>query len=144
MFDQGKATAWVPESANLVETLLGRGADGDMAEAEAAIERLAAAPADEGLAVRDIWLLRLRPLVAEAHGDEAAYPQPSGSLPPDGEIAWLRRTYSVGRGDAMTMVTQVIAASRNRRVPIVSKLGCTPRHRGCTVYRRAEVLTVTD
>ncbi|MGB6208354.1 hypothetical protein [Mycobacterium sp.] len=31
-----------------------------MAEAEAAIERLAAAPADEGLMIRDIWLLRLR------------------------------------------------------------------------------------
>ena len=34
--------------AVLVETLLDRGADGDVAEAEAAIERLAAAPADEG------------------------------------------------------------------------------------------------
>ena len=30
------------------------GADGDVAEAEAAIERLAAAPSDDGLAVRDI------------------------------------------------------------------------------------------
>ena len=44
-----------------------------MAEAEAAIERLAAAPADEGLVIRDIWLLRLRALLARAHGDEAAY-----------------------------------------------------------------------
>ena len=39
-----------------------------MAEAEAAIERLAAAPADEGLVMRDIWLLRLRALLARAHG----------------------------------------------------------------------------
>jgi hypothetical protein len=30
--------------------------------AEAAIERLAAAPADEGLVIRDIWLLRLQAL----------------------------------------------------------------------------------
>ena len=44
-----------------------------MAEAEAAIERLAAAPADEGLAIRDIWLLRLRAQLARARGDEAAY-----------------------------------------------------------------------
>ena len=44
-----------------------------MAEAEAAIERLAAAPADEGLVMRDIWLLRLRALLARAHGDDAAY-----------------------------------------------------------------------
>jgi hypothetical protein len=57
----------------LVETLLDRSADGDVAEAEAAIERLAAAPADEGLVIRDIWLLRLRALLARAHGDPAAY-----------------------------------------------------------------------
>jgi hypothetical protein len=43
------------------------------AEAEAAIERLVAAPADEGLVIRDIWLLRLRALLARAHGDAATY-----------------------------------------------------------------------
>jgi hypothetical protein len=48
-------------------------ADGDVAEAEAAIERLAAAPADEGLVIREIPLLRMRALLAKAHGDEAAY-----------------------------------------------------------------------
>ncbi len=58
----------------LVETLLDRGADGDVAEAEAAIERLAAAPADEGLVIRDIWLLRLRALLARAHGDDDRLP----------------------------------------------------------------------
>jgi hypothetical protein len=36
-----------PATAVLVETLLDRCADGDVAEAEAAIERLAAAPADD-------------------------------------------------------------------------------------------------
>ena len=40
-------------------------------EAEAAIERLASAPADEGLVIREIWLLRLRALLARAHGDAA-------------------------------------------------------------------------
>jgi class 3 adenylate cyclase len=57
----------------LVETLLDRGAEGDVAEAEAAIDRLANLPAGEGLAVRDIWLLRLRALLVRARGDEAAY-----------------------------------------------------------------------
>jgi hypothetical protein len=56
-----------------VETLLDRRADGDVAEAEAAIERLAAAPADDGLAIRDIWLLRLPALLSKALGDDVAY-----------------------------------------------------------------------
>jgi len=56
-----------------VQTLLDRAADGDVAEAEAAIERLADAPADEGLVIREIWLLRLRALLASAHGDDARY-----------------------------------------------------------------------
>jgi len=57
----------------LVETLLERGAGGDIAEADAAIDRLAAAPTDDGLVIRDIWLLRLRALLAQAHGDDTAY-----------------------------------------------------------------------
>ena len=56
-----------------METLLDRGTEGDVAEAQAAIDRLAAVPADEGLAMRDIWLLRPRALLARARGDEAAY-----------------------------------------------------------------------
>jgi hypothetical protein len=57
----------------LVETLVGRQDEGDLVEAEAAIKRLAAAPADDGLVVRDIWLLRLRAVLARARGDEATY-----------------------------------------------------------------------
>ena len=72
----GQLLSWgVPVTGVLVETLLDHGADGEVAEAEAAIERLAAAPADEGLVIRDIWLLRLRALVARAHDDAAAYAQ---------------------------------------------------------------------
>jgi hypothetical protein len=56
-----------------VETLLDRGADDDVTEAEAAITRLADTPADEGLVIREVWLLRLRALLARAHGDAAAY-----------------------------------------------------------------------
>ena len=103
LFREGRLLAWgIPATGVLVETLLDRGADGDVAEAEAAIERLAAAPADEGLVIRDIWLLRLRALLARAHGDAAAYARLPGSLPRHGENAWLRGAYRVGRGDAMT------------------------------------------
>ena len=49
------------------------GTDADVAEAQAAIERLAAAPADDGLVIREIWLLRLSALLARAHGDDTAY-----------------------------------------------------------------------
>jgi len=61
------------DSCVLVETLLERGANGDVIDAEAAIERLAAAPADEGLVIREIWLLRLQALLARAQGDDARY-----------------------------------------------------------------------
>jgi hypothetical protein len=71
---EGQLLAWgTPTTGVLVETLLDRAAEGDVGEAEAAIDRLAAAPADERLAIRDIWLLRLRALLARAHGDQAAY-----------------------------------------------------------------------
>jgi hypothetical protein len=74
LFREGQLLGWgVPATGVLVETLLDRGADGDVVEAEAAIERLAAAPTDDGLAARDILLLRLRALLARAHGDAATY-----------------------------------------------------------------------
>jgi class 3 adenylate cyclase len=71
---EGKVLAWgIPATGVLVETLVDRGAESDVAEAEAAIERLAAAPTDDGLVVRDIWLLRLRALLARARRDETGY-----------------------------------------------------------------------
>ncbi len=74
LFREGHLLAHgIPATGVLVETLLDRGTESDMAEAEAAIERLAAAPADEGLVIREIWLLRLRALLARAHGDDNAY-----------------------------------------------------------------------
>jgi hypothetical protein len=96
LFREGQLLAWgVPATGVLVETLVDRGADGDVAEAEAAIERLAAAPADEGLVNRDVWLLRLRALLARAYGDVAAYAQfrdryreMARSLGFEGHIAW--------------------------------------------------------
>ena len=75
LFRAGQQLYAVPATGFLVETLLERGTRGDVAEAEAVIERLAAAPADEGLVIQEIWLLRLRALLARAHGDNAAYTQ---------------------------------------------------------------------
>ena len=96
LFREGRLLWWgIPATGVLVETLLDRGTDGDMVEAEAAIERLADAPADDGLVIRDIWLLRLRALLARAHGDDAAYAHlrdryrdMAKTLGFEGHIAW--------------------------------------------------------
>jgi class 3 adenylate cyclase len=96
VFREGQLLAWgLPATGVLVETLLDCGTDGDIAEAEAAIERLAAAPADEGLVIREIWLFRLRALSGRAHGDAAAYLQfrdryrdMAKTLGFEGHIAW--------------------------------------------------------
>jgi hypothetical protein len=90
-----------------VETLLDRGTESDLAEAEAAVERLATAPAEEGLVMREIWLLRLRALLARAHGEAAAYAHlrdryrdMAKTLGFDGHIAWaeaMPRRRSAGR-----------------------------------------------
>jgi class 3 adenylate cyclase len=74
LFREGRLLGWgIPATGVLVETLLDRETISDVAEAEAAIERLAAAPAEDGLAVRDVLLLRLRALLARARGDDTAY-----------------------------------------------------------------------
>ncbi len=96
VFREGRLLLWsISATGVLVETLLDRAADSDVVEAEAAIERLAAAPAEEGLAIRDTWLLRLRALLARAHGDAAAcahfrdrYRDMARTLGYEGHIAW--------------------------------------------------------
>jgi len=71
---EGQVLSWgVLTTGVLVETLLDRGTEGDVAEAEAAIERVAAAPADGDLVMREIWLQRMRALLARARGDAGAY-----------------------------------------------------------------------
>ena len=78
----------------MVETLLDRGADADLAEAEATTDRLEAAPADEGGVLRGIWLLRLGTLLAQARGDAAyanlrdQYRDLAKSLGFEGHIEW--------------------------------------------------------
>ncbi len=96
LFREGQLLEWgIPATGVLVETLLERGSVGDVSEAEAAIERFAGAAADEGLVIRDIWLLRLRALLARAHGDSAAYAHfrdryrdMAKTLGYEGHIAW--------------------------------------------------------
>jgi hypothetical protein len=96
LFREGQLLLWgAPATGVLVETLLDRGARSDVVEAEAAIERLADAPADDGLVIREIWLLRLRALMARAHGDTATYAHlrdryrdMARTLGYEGHIAW--------------------------------------------------------
>jgi class 3 adenylate cyclase len=98
LFREGRLLAWgyaIPATGALVETLLERGAEGDVAEAEAAIERLAAAPGDDGLAMREIWLLRLGALLNRARGNDVAYRDlvsryraMAESLGFEGHVAW--------------------------------------------------------
>ena len=74
LFREGRLLGWCPPLTNvLVPTLLDRGTTDDVAEAEAAIERLATAAADDGMVLREVVLLRLRALTARARGDERTY-----------------------------------------------------------------------
>lgn len=68
----GEATFLPAAVAVLVEALLRRGADADLQEAEAAVESLATV-ANSGYRLYDLFLRRLRALLARARGDEAGF-----------------------------------------------------------------------
>ena len=53
--------------------MLERGAEGDLAEAQEAIDRLANWQTGNGSAMREITLLLLHALLARARGDDVAY-----------------------------------------------------------------------
>ena len=79
----------------MVETLLQRGAAGDLTEAEVQIQWLANVSTDNGSAALEITLLRLRALLAQASGDDDAfrdlanrYHAMAKSLSFEGHIAW--------------------------------------------------------
>jgi adenylate cyclase len=74
-FTSGDMTSRGPAVTVLVESLLGRGTDSDIAEAAAAIDRLAAVRVDAGFVLHELPLLRLRALLARARGDDARYRQ---------------------------------------------------------------------
>jgi adenylate cyclase len=82
-------------SAALVTALLIRGRDTDVREAEAVIDQLARTPIEPGFVLNDIWLLRLRALLARVRGDEFSYRKfldpyraMAASLGFEGHIAW--------------------------------------------------------
>jgi adenylate cyclase len=68
------AVAWnAPATDVLVSSLLHRGTERDLREAQVSIDRLAAVPTDRGFVLHDLWLLRLRALLARARGDDVGY-----------------------------------------------------------------------
>ncbi len=73
LHETGRLGFGVRGTGILVEALLERGAQGDLAEAQETIDRLADLPADDGAAMLDITLLRLRALLARARGDDVGY-----------------------------------------------------------------------
>ena len=83
----------------LVETLLQRGAEGDLSEAEEQIDWLANVSADNGSAALEITLLRLRALLCRGPRRRCCLQGLGESLSRDGGIAWLRRTHRLGRGN---------------------------------------------
>ena len=74
-FDTGEMIFRGPATTVLVEALLSRGSTADINDAERAIDRLAAVPTEPGFVLHELPVLRLRALLACAHGDEARYQQ---------------------------------------------------------------------
>jgi hypothetical protein len=72
MIASGQLGYYIPAIGVLVEALLERGAEADLAEAETVIATFEAVPA-EGSVIRDVWVLRLRALLARARGDDPSY-----------------------------------------------------------------------
>ena len=83
----------------LVETLLERGAEGDLAEAQEAIDWLANLPADDGSAMRRDHAAAAARAASPGPWRRCRLPGLGESLSRDGGIAWLRRTHRLGRGD---------------------------------------------
>jgi len=95
LFSRGEMIYRGPPTSVLVEALLRRNADGDVQQAQAAIDRLAAVPTEPGFVLHELPLLRLRALLAQALGDESAYREyrdryrdMAKSLGFEGHIAW--------------------------------------------------------
>ena len=94
-FETGEMTFRGPATTVLVESLLRRGTDADVHEANGAVERLASVPTDPGFVLHDIWLLRLRAQLSQAQEDDAGYCNyrdryraMATSLGFEGHIAW--------------------------------------------------------
>ncbi len=73
LFERGQYAWGMATSAIFVGTLLARGGDGDLAEAEAVTDRLETAPLEMAAEAIDVWTLRLRAMLADARGDDRRY-----------------------------------------------------------------------
>jgi adenylate cyclase len=73
LFECGWGMWIAPATGVLVEALWQRADDGDLEEAQTAVNRLATAPTDPGFMINKIWLLQLRALLAQKQCDELAY-----------------------------------------------------------------------
>ena len=105
LFHAGQHSYGIPATGFLVETLLERGTRGDVAEAEAAIDRLAAARPTRGWWMRDAWLLRMRALL-RVHAETRRRTTTIGiGTAREWPHRWLRGPHKVGRGDAVTAVS---------------------------------------
>jgi class 3 adenylate cyclase len=81
----------------LVETLLERGVEGDLVEAQETIDRLANVGAGQGWVIHEVMLLRLRALLSRARGDDVGfrdlvsrYRAMAESLGFEGHIDWAK------------------------------------------------------
>jgi hypothetical protein len=108
LHQEGRLGYGVLGTSILVEALLERGAEGDLAEAQEAIDRLANLLADDGAAMREITLLRLRALLARARGDDVAYRDlvsryraMAESLGFEGHIAWAEAMIEDGQASVI-------------------------------------------
>ena len=73
MFETGHLGNVDMATVTFVEALLARGGDDDLGEAEAAIDRFEYLAVEFPWAARDVAVLRLRALLSQVHGEEAAY-----------------------------------------------------------------------
>jgi hypothetical protein len=73
LYSVGDVLTRGPAVTALVESLLARGNTPDVAEAEAAVDRLASVPTDLGFVLFELPMLRMRALLARARGDEVGY-----------------------------------------------------------------------
>lgn len=93
LYEDGRIGYCLAGMGILAEALIERGAGGDLADAEAEIDRVATLRADDVLAIRDVTVLRLRALLARARADPsyrdlaASYRAMAESLGYDGHIA---------------------------------------------------------
>lgn len=100
LFGTGEMVTRGEATSVLVESLLQRGTDADIEEAQAAVDRLAAVPTDPGFVLFEIPLLRLRALMARANGDEDAYR--------DLVDRYLKRATDVGYEGHMVLAEQMV------------------------------------